>query len=134
MLPAFSDVKDCFPELKEAGHRLFAFSNGSKSAVTHLLGNAGIMPFFDGVVSVEKTKIFKPSPIVYEHFNTVTNSQKERSWMISGNPFDVIGALSYGMKSAWVRRSSETIWDPWPFEPTITVNQLTDLHSKIQNV
>jgi 2-haloacid dehalogenase len=131
VLPAFSDVKECFPKLINAGHRLFAFSNGEKITVTNLLKNADILHFFEGVVSVEKTKVFKPSPIVYKHFNDVTNSKKEQSWLISGNPFDVIGALSYGMKSAWVQRTKETIWDPWTYEPTVTINQLTELHSKL---
>ena len=131
VLPAFADVNECLPKLKESGHRLFAFSNGEKATVTKLLKNADILHFFEGVVSVEKTKVFKPSPIVYKHFNDVTNSQKQNSWMISGNPFDVLGALSYGMKSAWVQRTKEIIWDPWPFEPTVTINQLTELHSKL---
>ena len=133
VLPAFEDVKECFPQLIESGHRLFAFSNGEKTTVTNLLKNADILHFFEGVVSVEKTKVFKPSPIVYKHFNDVTNSEKENSWMISGNPFDVIGALSYGMKSAWVQRTKETIWDPWTYEPTMTIQQLTELHLKLNH-
>ena len=132
VLPAFSDVKESLPKLKDANHRLFAFSNGEKTTVTNLLKNANILHFFEGVVSVEKTKVFKPSPIVYKHFNDVTNSEKENTWLISGNPFDVIGALSYGMKSAWVHRTKETIWDPWNYEPTVTINQLTELNSKLK--
>ena len=62
----------------------------------------------------------------------MTNSEKENTWLISGNPFDVIGALSYGMKSAWVHRTKETIWDPWNYEPTVTINQLTALNSKLK--
>ena len=47
--------------------------------------------------------------------------------MISGNPFDVIGALSAGMRAAWVRRQPATIFDPWEFEPTLTLGSLADL-------
>jgi len=133
VLPAFSDVKESLPKLKDANHRLFAFSNGEKTTVTNLLKNANILHFFEGVVSVEKTKVFKPSPIVYKHFNDVTNSEKENTWLISGNPFDVIGALSYGMNSAWVQRTKETIWDPWTYEPTVIINQLTELNSKLSH-
>ncbi len=133
VLPAFADVKESLPELQAAGHRIFAFSNGEKTTVTNLLKNAEILPFFEGVVSVEKTKVFKPSPVVYKHFNDVTQTAKENSWMISGNPFDVIGALNYGMKSAWVQRTKETIWDPWTFEPTVIINQMTELNSKLSN-
>jgi 2-haloacid dehalogenase len=133
VLPAFADVKESLPELQASGHRIFAFSNGEKKTVTDLLKNAGILHFFEGVVSVEKTKVFKPSPVVYKHFNDVTQTAKDNSWMISGNPFDVMGALNYGMKSAWVQRTKETIWDPWNYEPTVTIHQLTDLNSKLSN-
>ena len=45
--------------------------------------------------------------------------------------FDVIGAISAGMKSAWVRRSPEAVFDPWGIEPTITVRSLLELDTMI---
>jgi len=128
ILPAFSDVENALAQLKESKHHLFAFSNGSHQAVSGLLKNSGIMHYFDGVVSVENTKMFKPSPIVYKHFNTSTNSKKSESWLISGNPFDVIGAKSYGMQSVWVQRSSNTVFDNWDIEPNAIVNNLNELY------
>ena len=47
--------------------------------------------------------------------------------MISGNPFDVMGAISAGMRDAWVKRSTKAIFDPWEFELTVTVGVLTEL-------
>ena len=49
------------------------------------------------------------------------------AWMISSNPFDVIGAISAGMRGAWVKRSFTSIYDPWEIEPTITIGSLTEL-------
>ena len=126
-LPAFADVEDGLKNLKASGYKLFAFSNGSKKAVSKLLIHAKIMDRFDGIVSVEDVEIFKPSPLVYEYFNKVTDSTKSNSWLISSNSFDVIGALSYGMNSAWVQRSPDAIFDPWGLKPTATINKLTDL-------
>jgi 2-haloacid dehalogenase len=51
--------------------------------------------------------------------------------MISGNPFDVIGAVSAGMRAAWVRRSPATVFDPWEIEPTITVSGIAGLHEAL---
>ncbi|BAX78706.1 haloacid dehalogenase type II [Labilibaculum antarcticum] len=127
VLPAFPDVKAGLEKLKESGHKLFAFSNGSSSAISELLVNAEIIDLFDGIVSVEDVQVFKPSPLVYEHFNQQTNSTKSDSWLISSNPFDVIGAVSYGMRSAWVQRSPDTVFDPWGIEPTTVISALTDL-------
>jgi len=132
VLPAFPDVGDTLHNLSLSGHKLFAFSNGSERAVTKLLANAKIIDWFDGIVSVEKVRMFKPSPIVYEYFNKLTNSSKSNSWLISGNSFDVIGAISYGMHTAWVHRSKDAIFDPWGVKPTATLSKLTDLSSILQ--
>jgi 2-haloacid dehalogenase len=132
VLPAFDDVKEGVTRLKAAGFRLFAFSNGAADALEVLLNNAGIRDLFLGVVSVDDVKSFKPNPGVYSHFLRQSESTGGSAWLISSNPFDVIGALSAGMKSAWVRRSPEAIFDPWGIEPTITVSSLIELDKKIE--
>ena len=50
---------------------------------------------------------------------------------ISSNPFDVTGAVSAGLKSAWIQRSSDAIFDPWEIQPTIKANSLSELSNKI---
>jgi len=132
VLPAFDDVKEGLTRLKEAGFRLFAFSNGAAEALEVLLNNAGIRDLFLGVVSVDDIKSFKPNPAVYGHFLRQSKSTGGSAWLISSNPFDVIGAISAGMKSAWVRRSPEAIFDPWGIEPTITVTNLIELRDNLR--
>ncbi|WP_290918905.1 haloacid dehalogenase type II [Halodesulfovibrio sp.] len=51
----------------------------------------------------------------------------ETVWLISSNPFDVIGARVAGLQAVWIRRSSASIFDPWGVEPTFTVETLTEL-------
>jgi 2-haloacid dehalogenase len=36
------------------------------------------------------------------------------------------------MKSAWVRRTPDIVFDPWGIEPTITVKSLTELDTRIE--
>ena len=126
-LPAFADVGNALPALARAGHRLFAFSNGKAADVAALLENAGIAGYFADVVSTGEISSFKPNPAVYAHFLRRAGVTGAAAWMISGNPFDVIGALSAGMRAAWVRRQPATIFDPWEFEPTLTLGSLADL-------
>ncbi len=130
-LPTFNDVKDGLARLKAADFRLYAFSNGHADAVEALLVAAGIRDLFLGVVSVDDLKSFKPDPAVYSHFLSQTGATANNAWLISGNPFDVIGAISAGMHAAWVQRSREVIFDPWGIEPTITVESLKELYKKI---
>lgn len=130
-LPAFDDAKEGLVRLKEKGYRLYAFSNGQAEAVETLLVTAGIRDLFLGVVSVDDLKTFKPNPDVYQHFLDQSRSTADNAWLISSNPFDVIGAISTGMNAAWVQRTKEAIFDPWGIEPTITVESLVELEEKI---
>ena len=130
-LPAFDDVEDGLTMLHGKGHRLFAFSNGTASAVDTLLVNAGIRDFFDSVISVDDLKTFKPTPDVYQHFLQQSGAEPSESWLISSNPFDVIGAANVGMLTAWLRRSEKAIFDPWGIEPTLTIESLSELFEKI---
>lgn len=131
ILPAFADVKEGLTRLQAAGFRLYAFSNGAADALEVLLNNAGIRDLFLGVVSVDDIKSFKPNPGVYSHFLRQSKATGGSAWLISSNPFDVIGAISAGMKSAWVQRSLEAIFDPWGIEPTVRVGSLTELQEAI---
>ena len=132
VLPAFDDVSEGLKILNNPNLQGYAFSNGSKKAVKGLLNSAGIESMFDGVISVENVKTFKPNPDVYTYFLEQTNSIAENTWLVSSNPFDVIGAISMGMKSAWIQRSEEIVFDPWGIEPTITISSLIDLGEAFQ--
>ena len=132
VLPPFEDVREGLVQLQAEGYRLFAFSNGAGDALELLLNNAAIRDLFLGVVSVDDIKSFKPNPAVYSHFLRKSGSTGGDAWLISCNPFDVMGAVSAGMKSAWLRRSPQAIFDPWGIEPTITVSSLVELGKAIE--
>jgi len=131
VLPPFEDVTSSLDELRDAGFALYAFSNGSSDAVQTLLRAADIRDFFIDVISVEALKTFKPNPDVYYHFLRRSGADNDRAWLISSNPFDVIGAVSAGMYAAWVRRSADSIFDPWGIAPTIEVTSLHELGDRI---
>jgi len=127
VLPAFPDVKEGLNILKELKCRMFAFSNGKAENVQRLLQNAGLQHYFDGIVSVDDIKSYKPNPAVYAYFMRKTVSIASKSWLISSNPFDVIGAISNGMRSVWIKRTPNAIFDPWEIEPTAIVESIIDL-------
>ena len=127
VLPAFDDVKEGLAQAKEAGFRMFAFSNGSAQAVEKLLLHAGIRESFSDVVSVDEIKSYKPNPGVYCHFLRRAGATGANAWLISSNPFDVIGAISSGMRAAWVQRSPDALFDPWGIKPTLTLTTLLQL-------
>ncbi len=130
-LPAFSDVASSLKKLKEKNVALYAFSNGTAEAVEGLLSSANIKHHFDGVVSADSVKTFKPDPIVYQHFLTATNTIAGEVVLVSSNPFDVLGAINVGMQAAWIRRSTASHFDPWDIQPTFILSSLLELEEKI---
>jgi 2-haloacid dehalogenase len=126
-LPPFEDVTASLTSLKAEGYRLYALSNGGAHTVEKLMSSGGLRQYFHGVVSVGDIKSFKPNPDVYHYFLTKSAASVDSAWLISSNPFDVIGAISAGMRAAWVRRTHDAVFDPWGIEPTITVTKLTEL-------
>ena len=126
-LPAFSDVAENLQKISAKGFRLFAFSNGTPDAVDSLLNHAGIAHYFEGIVSVDPQQSFKPNPDIYHYFLKTTKSTAEQSWLVSSNPFDVIGAVNIGMNAAWLKRSSSVVFDPWGIEPTKRIQSLGEL-------
>ena len=126
-LPVFPDVARALETLKASGCTLLAFSNGVESSLRTLLGKAGVLSHFEAVVSVDDLKTFKPNPDVYAYLVSRGGRPCEDTWLVSANPFDVIGAKSAHLKGAWVRRSPEAVFDPWEFEPDIVVGDLMGL-------
>ena len=126
-LPAFSDTVQGLENIKSAGHRLFAFSNGQAHAVDTVLANAGIRDYFDAIVSVDTIGTFKPNPATYQHFLEATKTTARDGWLISSNGFDVIGAVAIGMNAAWIQRSTTLVFDPWEFQATLTLGSLEQL-------
>jgi 2-haloacid dehalogenase len=68
------------------------------------------MPYaslFKEVVVVEEVRRFKPDPAVYRYLCNKAGKEgrEEDVWLVSGNPFDVVGARSMGWKAVWVDRA-----------------------------
>lgn len=131
ILPAFTDAVDSLEAIKNAGHRMLAFSNGQANAVHTVLENAGIRDYFEGIVSVDEIQTFKPNPATYTHFLSSTETEAENGWLVSSNGFDVIGAVAVGMKAAWIQRSTAVVFDPWEYRPSVTLSSLSELNTAI---
>ena len=126
-LPAFPDVRPALDALHARGTRLLAFSNGVAQTVHDVLQHAGILRRFEDIVSVDEAKTFKPDPVAYLHYVRRACASCAECWLVSANPFDVIGAISAGMLAVWVQRDPAVPFDPWELEPTATIHDLSQL-------
>ena len=125
-LERFADVEPGLQRLKDAGHTMVVFSNGSPFMLTSIMHAAQLQPYFQGFVSVDEVKAFKPSPKVYQHVANRLGRPIGEVRLISANPFDVIGAESAGMQAAWVNRSGG-LFDTLGPKPQMVVGTQVEL-------
>ncbi len=127
LLPAYPDVQSALEKLKLAGLRMYAFSNGLPDDLEHLLGQACVNTYLMDIVSVHDVQSFKPDPAVYAYFLEQAKASEADTWLVSSNPFDIIGAGAAGWNTAWLQRDQKTVFDPWEFKPTVIVKDLSEL-------
>ena len=130
-LERFSDVKPGLERLKEAGHAMIVFSNGAPHMLEALMDSAELRPYFQGFVSVDEVKTYKPAPETYRHAAWRLGRPIGEVRLVSSNPFDDIGAQAAGMKSAWVDRSGG-LFDTLGPTPEIVVGTLTELADALE--
>ena len=133
-LPAFPDVIAALDELAARGFTIAACSNGTETAVRRVLDHAGVLARFSKIVSVDPIRTFKPDPAVYDYLAAELGGSKAAIWMISSNPFDVIGAKACGLRAVWVQRDPKRIFDPWEFEPDLIVQGLAGLADQLESL
>lgn len=125
-LDKFEDAEPGLRRLREAGHQMVAFSNGSPSMISAVLDNAALRPYLDDFVSVDEVRTYKPSPKVYRHAAERLGRPVGEVRLVSSNPFDVIGAEAAGMQAAWVDRSGG-VFDTLGPRPEMVVSTLVEL-------
>lgn len=126
-LPRFPEVLAGLASLKAAGHFLAAFSNGEAEVVRGLLENAKLLSLLDEVISADEMKTFKPDPALYAYASRRLKHVHGAFWLVSSNPFDIIGAKHAGLRAAWVKRDAAAIFDPWGVGPDLVVPGLDQL-------
>ncbi|MXR41810.1 haloacid dehalogenase type II [Halobaculum sp. WSA2] len=109
-LDPYPDAIETLTRLSEAGHTVTVLSNGNPEMLETLADNAGLAPHLHDVISADEVSTFKPNPAVYENAAARTDTPIDRCRLVSGNAWDVAGAGSAGMRTAWVNRAND------PFE------------------
>jgi 2-haloacid dehalogenase len=99
-LEPFPDALPGLTSLKGDGHLLAAFSNGEAAVVREVLENAEVLSLLDDVISADEVRTFKPDPTMYAHAVRRLGQDANATWLVSSNPFDVIGAKTAGLRAA----------------------------------
>ena len=123
-LPAFNEVPGALAALAKLEHKMLAFSNGTFDDIQSLLHTAGLSRFLGDPVSIQDVQTFKPAPRVYALFREKTAAAPADTWLVSSNPFDIIGAGQARWNTIWVRRNPDVPFDTWGKRPTHIVSDL----------
>ncbi len=130
-LERFPDVKPGLTRLQQLGHTMIVFSNGSPRMLDAIMDGAGLRPYFEGYVSVDDVRQFKPSPKTYRRAAERLGRPIGEVRLISSNPFDAIGAEAAGMRATWVDRSGG-LFDTLRPPPQMIVRSLTELADALE--
>jgi len=112
IIAAYEDL-DPYPDAAEVCQRLgeeytvVVLSNGNPEMLETLAENAGLADHLDDIVSAHEVRTFKPDPAVYRNAADRLDRELGECRLVSSNPWDVAGASSAGMATAWVNRSRE---------------------------
>ncbi|KAL8789094.1 MAG: hypothetical protein Q9213_001357 [Squamulea squamosa] len=114
-LSAFPDVTPALERLaRSSSVTPIVFSNGTQQMVSDSVHSSpDLSPYskaFEEIITVEEVRKFKPHPDVYYHLAKKMKKSKDNMsdiWLVSGNPFDVVGAKAVGMKACWLDRQKQ---------------------------
>ena len=138
-LSTFPDVEKGLTALaKNPNVTCVVFSNGTKSMVTNSVQQSeALKPYsstFSDIVTVDVVRTFKPAPEVYKYLaqRTEKTGDEGSMWLVSGNPFDVVGARAIGMQAAWVDRAGNGWQDKLGASPTVVVKGVDEVAAAIE--
>ena len=129
-LALFPDVQSGLEQLQAKGHTMVVFSNGSPAMLNAIMQAARLESYFQGFVSVDEIKMYKPSPKAYQLVANRLQWPIGEVRLISSNPFDVIGAINAGMQATWVNRS-HGLFDTLGERPTMVVTTIDELVGRL---
>ncbi|KAL2807824.1 HAD-like domain-containing protein [Aspergillus granulosus] len=141
-LSTFPDVKPTLTKLSSIpAIKPVVFSNGTQSMVSNSVNlSPDLSPHasvFSDIISIQGVGQFKPAPSTYFHLaeKVGKSSQLEDIWLVSGNPFDIIGARNVGLNAIWVDRAGRGWTDAAVprLRPTAIVSSLEEILTVIED-
>ncbi|TKA82109.1 hypothetical protein B0A55_01825 [Friedmanniomyces simplex] len=139
-LSCFPDVAKTMESLKAVPNvRAVVFSNGTHTMVSNSVNNSpDLSPYaknFEDIISIDEVRKFKPAPEAYHHLAEKLAKELKDIWLVSSNPFDVVGARAVGMKAIWIDRAGngwrDSLIEGGEGRPTEIVKRLDEVMNAV---
>ncbi len=98
------EVADALARARSTGIDMVTLSVGNASNVERLFERAGMADLVTRHLSCEDVQRWKPSPEPYLHTCRALETDPSTTWMVAAHAWDLAGARSVGMKTAWLSR------------------------------
>jgi 2-haloacid dehalogenase len=125
-LRAYPDAAPLLEALRRGGIRTAVLSNGTPATLAGALEGAGLAPWLDAILSVERVGCFKPAPPVYALATQALGEPADRIMFVSANGWDVAGAANAGLHAVWINRTGAPA-ERLPAGPRHVVRSLTEI-------
>ena len=102
-LASFPEVKASLARL--AGRPRAVLSNGAPAMLAAAVAASGLTNLLEHVISVDRVKTYKPSPLVYALGPQTLGVAAGELLFVSSNGWDVAGAKAFGYQVAWCNRT-----------------------------
>jgi 2-haloacid dehalogenase len=101
-LDLYPDALAALTAIKD--RKLAILSNGSPDMLNALVHASGLEGVLDAIISVDASRVFKPSPETYSLIETTLAIPPAAVLFVSSNPWDGCGAKTFGLNVAWIER------------------------------
>jgi 2-haloalkanoic acid dehalogenase type II len=102
----FHDTRPALDRARSAGLKLVIISNTDDDLIAHSLKHIGVP--FDGVITAESCRAYKPAPAVFERALARIGEPPEQLLHVAfGFKYDIGPAQRFGWQTAWVNRNAE---------------------------
>jgi 2-haloacid dehalogenase len=84
--------------------KLIVLTNGEYDKSEKLLSNSGLRRYFDGIVSADEVRKYKPSRELYLLASKRLDLEISQIALVSSHLWDIAGARAVGMHTCWIDR------------------------------
>jgi 2-haloacid dehalogenase len=117
-LPPHPEAPDSLRRLHEAGLRLCALTNSTQVVAEEQLEHAGLVRYFERILSVDPVRRLKPHAAVYQMAARECGVEPGGLRLVAVHSWDIAGALRAGCAAAFVARPGMVL-DPLFGQPDI---------------
>lgn len=129
-LPPHPEVSESLSRLRDADLRLATLTNSTSQAARAQLTNAGLIDYFEVILSVEAVRRFKPAAEVYRMAAQELGVDIGDVRLVAAHDWDIAGALRAGCAAAFIARPGKVL-GPSAEQPDIIGKDLREVTDQI---